>query len=113
VRPRTVRMYQRSDGVVPFERWYDGLRDKRGQQKILARIARLNLGNLGDNRSVGQGVFELRIAFGPGYRVYIGQDGQNVVILLVGGDKGTQDEDIKKAKAYWKTYQEARRYAES
>lgn len=112
VHRRTVRLYQRPDGVIPFERWYDQLSDQRGQQKVLARIARLKLGNLGDHRSVGQGVVELRISFGPGYRVYFGQEGKRVVILLIGGDKGTQDEDIKTAKKYWKSYQEARRHAE-
>ena len=104
-------MYQRPDNVIPFTSWYKKLRDTRGQQKILARIDRLKLGNLGDHRSVGQGVIELRIAFGPGYRVYFGQEGEEIVILLLGGDKGTQDNDIKTAKAHWESYKEEKKYA--
>ena len=62
----------RYDSVYPFTRWYKNLRDARGQQKILARINRMKLGNLGDHRSVGEGAIDLRIAFGPGYRIYFG-----------------------------------------
>lgn len=113
VHPRIVKMYQRPDGLVPFTRWYKSLRDMRGQQKVLARIDRMKLGNLGDHRSVGEGVTELRIAFGPGYRVYFGQEGEEMVILLVGGDKSTQNDDIKTAKNYWKNYKEEKKYADS
>ena len=108
---RIVKMYQRPDGTIPFTRWYKNLRDARGQQKILARINRMKLGNLGDHRSVGEGVTELRIAFGPGYRVYFGQEGEEMVVLLVGGDKGTQDDDIKTAKTYWESYKKEKKHA--
>lgn len=111
-RPRIVRLYQRADGVVPFTSWYKKLRDVRGQQKILARVDRASLGNLGDHRSVGEGVSELKIDFGPGYRVYLGFDGDTVIVLLIGGDKSTQDDDIKKAKSFWKEYKEGKRYAD-
>ena len=93
-------------------RWIKGLQDVRGKQKIEARVDRVRSGNLGDCKAVGEGVSELRIQFGPGYRVYIGQEGNTFVILLCGGDKSTQDEDIKKAKTYWKKYQREKAYAE-
>ena len=68
------------------------------------RLERIKLGNLGDFRSVGEGVCELRIDYGPGYRIYFGQIGNIIVILLLGGDKSTQNRDIRKAIEYWKDY---------
>jgi putative addiction module killer protein len=68
---------------------------------VLARLARVRHGNLGDRKSVGEGVSELRVDYGPGYRVYLGQKGQTLVVLLCGGDKRTQDRDIRLAKQYW------------
>jgi len=81
-----------------FSRWLDGLRDIRAKAKIIARIDRLALGNPGDVDSVGGGVSEMRIHFGPGYRVYFAQRGREVVILLCGGDKSSQRSDIAAAK---------------
>ena len=75
-----------------------------GRKRILARVARLEQGNYGDCEAVGEGVMELRLFFGPGYRVYFGEDTNSIVILLCGGDKGSQKQDIKQAKAYWKEY---------
>ena len=69
------------------------------------RLDRIKLGNLGDYRSVAQGVFELRIDYGPGYRVYFGQVGLTIVLLLCGGDKSTQQQDIGKAQEYWRDYE--------
>lgn len=80
-----------------FARWLDGLRDIRARARILVRIERLASGNPGDVRPVGEGVSELRIDYGPGYRVYYLQRGREVVILLAGGDKRTQSRDIKTA----------------
>jgi putative addiction module killer protein len=80
-----------------FVKWLDGLRDLRARSRILARIERLAIGNPGDVKPVGEGVSELRINYGPGYRVYFKQQGLEVVILLVGGDKRTQAIDIKTA----------------
>ena len=77
--------------------WIDGLRDLRGRARILARIQRLAEGNRGDVKAVGEGVSELRIDFGPGYRVYFTQRGREVVILLAGGDKSSQAGDIRAA----------------
>lgn len=80
-----------------FAKWIDGLDDIRARARILARIERLTSGNPGDVKPVGEGVSELRIDYGPGYRVYYTQHGRSVVILLAGGDKSTQDRDIKTA----------------
>ena len=80
-----------------YEQWFNGLRDRQAKARIDVRIRRLSLGNPGDARSVGQGVSELRIDYGPGYRVYFTRRGECVVILLAGGDKRTQGRDIKTA----------------
>ena len=81
-----------------YARWFEKLRDKRAKARINARIRRLSLGNPGDVRAVGQGVSELRIDYGPGYRIYFAQQGQSQVLLLAGGDKSTQARDILKAR---------------
>jgi putative addiction module killer protein len=99
-----VRVYARSDGSEPFTEWLRGLRDGTSRNRIRQRIARLRLGNFGDVTPVGDGVQELRIHFGPGFRVYFGREGDALVILLCGGDKGTQDRDIARAKDYWRDH---------
>lgn len=81
-----------------FAQWFDGLRDRQARARIAVRIRRLSLGNPGDVKPVGEGVSELRIDYGPGYRVYFIQRGQTLVILLAGGDKHTQDQDIQTAR---------------
>jgi putative addiction module killer protein len=81
-----------------FTRWFDGLRDRQVRARINVRIRRLSLGNFGDAKPVGEGVSELRIDFGPGYRVYFARRGRILVVLLAGGDKNSQDRDIKKAQ---------------
>ena len=81
-----------------YFQWFERLRDRQARARIDARIRRLSLGNLGDVKPVGEGVSELRIDYGPGYRVYFVQRGQTLVVLLAGGDKHTQDRDIKKAQ---------------
>ena len=80
-----------------YSRWFNGLRDRQARARINVRIRRLSLGNPGDVKPVGEGVSELRINYGPGYRVYYVQLGQTLVILLAGGEKHTQDRDIKRA----------------
>ena len=80
-----------------FAKWIDGLQDIRARARILARIERLATGNPGDVKAVGEGVSEMRIDYGPGYRIYYKQHGRSLVIILAGGDKGTQDRDIKTA----------------
>lgn len=103
--PRELLNYMTEDGQCPFEDWLNGLRDLTGRAIMRKRLNRVRVGNLGNSRSLGDGVWELKIDFGPGYRVYFGEDGPKLVVLLVGGDKGTQERDISKAKEYWKDYQ--------
>jgi putative addiction module killer protein len=83
--------------TAQFAQWIDGLRDIRGRAKVQARIERLAAGNPGDVEPVGEGVSEMRIDYGPGYRVYFKRQGRFILILLAGGDKGSQDKDIKTA----------------
>lgn len=105
VTPRQVIVYQLPDGQEPFTDWLNGLRDGMVRKRILARLTRLEQGNLGDCKPVGDGVKELRMFFGSGYRVYFAENGDELVILLCGGDKGSQDTDIEQAKTYWKEFQ--------
>ena len=102
--PRELRVYESSSGTAPFDDWLEGLRDPKGRAHIQVRLDRLEKGNLGDCKPVGEGVLELRINYGPGYRVYLAEDGPVVVLLLIGGNKSTQTKDIKSAKGYWKEY---------
>ena len=81
-----------------FAKWLDGLRDVRARARVLVRVERLADGNPGDVKPVGEGVSELRIDYGPGYRIYLSRQGNEVVILLAGGDKSTQERDIREAK---------------
>ncbi len=98
-----IVQYETAAGNCPFADWFDDL-DARTAAKVRTAIARIETGNLGDVKPVGEGVSERRIDFGPGYRVYFGQDGQRLVILLVGGTKKRQQRDIDQAKAYWQDY---------
>ena len=80
-----------------YVKWLDSLRDVRARARVLVRVERLAAGNLGDVRPVGEGVSELRIDYGPGYRVYFKKQGRTIVVLLAGGDKRTQSQDVKTA----------------
>ena len=80
------------------------MRDPKAQYRIDLRLNRLQAGNFGDTRSVGAGVYELKIDYGPGYRVYFGQEGAKIVLLLMGGDKSTQEQDIRQAQQHWRDY---------
>ena len=102
--PQCVLIYETMEGKSPYIDWLEHLRDKKTQARIAARIDRLELGNFGDFKSVGEGVSELRIDHGPGYRIYFGRDGNQLVILLIGGDKRTQAKDIAQAKHCWADY---------
>lgn len=88
-------------GKEPAKDWISSLKDRMGRAKILTRIERAENGNFGDHSSVGDGVFELRVDFGPGYRIYYALDGSELILLLVAGDKSTQPKDIIKAKDFW------------
>ena len=97
--------YRTQNGKAPFEEWLDDLRDQKARAKIRVRLDRLeNSGHTGDCETVGGGVYELKIHLGPGYRVYFGRDGETLMVLLLGGDKGAQERDIKKAITYWEDY---------
>lgn len=96
-------VYVTKEGKSPFEHWFDKL-DTAAALKVRTALARIETGNLGDVKPVGQGVSERRIPFGPGYRVYFGQEGATLVILLCGGTKKRQAKDIEHAKAFWDDY---------
>lgn len=104
-KPQTLQEYVTEDGKNPFRNWLEKLRDVEARARIRVRLNRVRLGNFGDTKSVGDGVWELRIPYGPGYRVYFARVGSAIVMLMCGGDKSTQSHDIKKAKTYWIDYQ--------
>lgn len=89
-----------------FMSWFDRLRDRQAKTRIIARIRRVSLGNLGDMKQLREGVFELRIDYGPGYRLYCTRHGQAVIVLLAGGDKSTQVADIERAIIIAKEWRE-------
>ena len=101
---REIKKLELEGGLVPFDEWFDSLRDRKMQAAVDTRLARVRAGNFGDSKSVGGGVFELRIALGPGLRVYYGLHGRQVVVLLGGGDKGSQTRDIRRAQQWWKEF---------
>ena len=98
-----VREYNDREGRSPFAAWFDDL-NARAAAKVTTALTRLALGNFSNVKGVGSGVFECRIDFGPGYRVYFGKDGERLVILLGGGTKKRQQQDIEKALAHWQDY---------
>jgi len=97
-----ITTYTTKTGKTPFLAWQNAL-DVKARAIVRTRLARVSWGNFGDCKLLknGEGVWELRIDFGPGYRIYFGKKGATVVVLLVGGDKGSQERDIAKAKKYW------------
>ncbi len=96
--------YQTAKGSVPFRNWLLAIQDVSVRARIRVRLDRLVLGNFGDCKNVGLGVFELRFHFGPGYRIYFARDGRFILLLLSGGDKSTQTSDILRAQGYWQDY---------
>ncbi len=98
--PKNLHIYVTAEGHKPFTEWLNSLQDQRARAKIRVRLDRVSLGNFGDCHGVGDGVQELRIDYGPGFRVYFGQEGTTVVLLLCGGDKSTQARDIQTAQHY-------------
>jgi putative addiction module killer protein len=101
-----IAIYATRNGKEPFEDWMAATRDRLVRAMIRARLDRVEEGNFGDHKSVGDGVHELRFKIGPGYRVYYALDGNVMVLLLCAGDKSSQDKDIRKAKLFWLDYQE-------
>lgn len=102
--PRELAYYETEDEKQPFRDWFLSLKDRMTRNKIDARLRRVESGNFGYCEPVGEGVLELKIDFGPGYRVYFGQVETKIVILLTGGDKSSQKKDIKTAHEYWADY---------
>ena len=102
-----IRHYITESGVDVFGEWLLNLSDERAKARISARITRLVAGNYGDWKALQNGVCELRVDYGPGYRVYFARISNEIVLLLCGGDKRRQTADLKKAIAYWKQYQES------
>jgi putative addiction module killer protein len=98
------RIYRTLDGRIPYEEWLEDLRDVIGRAKIKVRVDRATLGNFGDHRSLRGGIVELKINYGPGYRLYMGLQGNEIIVLLCGGNKSTQDKDIAVAHLYWEDY---------
>jgi putative addiction module killer protein len=103
--PREIKNYLTAEGRRPFQEWLDSLRNLNARVKIEKRLGRVASGNMGDYRSLGGGVYEFKIDYGPGYRVYFGQIGATIVLLLCGGDKSTQEQDILKAREYLRDYE--------
>ena len=106
--PRKISYYTSRNLKMPFKEWLDGL-DSTIKDLIYERLEKVKIGYFGDYKNLGDGVFELRIHFGPGYRIYYGISGRDIILLLCGGDKDGQNKDIKKAKFLWEDYQNAKK----
>ena len=104
IQPKELREYIISTGRSHFGEWLTSLKDPKIRARIRIRLDRVSLGLFGDCKLLGRGLQELRLDFGSGYRIYFGQDGDVLVILLCGGDKSTQQKDIEKARLYWADY---------
>lgn len=100
----TINEYINDKGNSPYADWLGGLKDAKAKAKIMIRVDRMELGLFGDVEPIGEGLSELRLDYGPGYRVYYGREGNKVYLLLCGGDKSTQSKDIKLAKKYWQDH---------
>ncbi len=102
IEPIEIEYYITQTGKSSFEEWFHSLKDIKTKAIVLKRLARVRLGNFGEWRSLGGGLGELKINFGPGYRIYFGQKNKILVILLCAGNKNTQEKDIKKAFEFWR-----------
>jgi putative addiction module killer protein len=105
---KTFLVYCTQNGTEPFNEWLTSLDDKESQKRLLVRLRRVAQGNYGDYKRF-HGIIELRFHFGKGYRVYCGEDGNTLVVLLTGGDKDSQPGDIKKALEFWEDYNEQKK----
>jgi putative addiction module killer protein len=103
-----IQEFLTQDGVSPFARWFDGL-DSSAALKVNTYLTRIANGNFSRVEGVGSGVYECKIDWGAGFRVYFGKDGEKVIILLAGGTKKRQSKDIEQAKAYWESYKQSKR----
>lgn len=103
---RILKKLETSEGKIPFDEWYLNLSDKKTKAIVAARLIRIQTGNMGDVHSLGSGLFEFRIHYGPGFRIYFAEVQGTLVILLGGGTKKTQNKDIKQAMTLWNLYQD-------
>ena len=101
-----IQTYQSPDGADPYTEWLMGLADRQARARIVVRVLRMGAGNMGDCKPLSDGVWELKIDHGPGYRVYYAQAGKRLILLLAGGDKRKQQADIDKAIARWNDWQQ-------
>ena len=105
--PFEIQVYKTAAGRIPFHDWLNGIGDVSTIRRIRARIVRVGEGDLGDHRHVGAGIWEMRLQFGPGYRVYFAFEQRRLILLLAGGHKGTQSRDIARAKDYYDDYRQS------
>lgn len=103
---KRILYYKNQNGETPFLSWLESLRDQVAKAKVRVRLDRLRFGHYGDHHFIGNGIQELRIHYGPGYRIYFAEYDSNIVLLLTGGDKGNQKRDIKRVQKYWQDYKE-------
>lgn len=103
-----VSAYVDAEGRCPFARWFDGL-GSAPAARVTIVVTRMEQGNLSNVKGVGAGVFERRIEFGPGYRVYFGKDGEDLIVLLAGGTKDRQQDDVETARRRWREYKSRKR----
>lgn len=101
---KELRYYIAANGKSPFIRWLNKIKNNEMRARIMRRLERMEFGHYGDYKTLGDGICELRLAFGSGYRVYFAEHDKLVIILLCGGDKSTQSKDISNAKSYWKEF---------
>jgi len=101
-----IQPYFTQSGQIPFSDWHNALRDRRAKVAIAARLYRVTQGNFGDHKPIKDGVWEMRVDVGQGYRVYYAREDKTVVLLLCGGDKRTQQTDISRACDYWKEWKQ-------
>ncbi len=102
--PQEIDYYKTEHGTAPFKEWLEELRDVNGRAKIRVRLDRVRLGNFGDHKHIDDGVWELRIDYGPGYRIYFAKEENRIILLLMGGIKGSQKRDIAQAAGYLHDY---------
>ncbi len=106
IKERLLEYFYTLSGKAPAKDWLNSVKDKLTQAILYKRIRQASLGNFGDHKSVGTGVFEMKIDYGPGFRIYYGIVDDEIILLLMGGSKRTQQGDIEKAKAYWILWKE-------
>ena len=102
--PKVIKIYTTAEGKQPYSDWIKNLRDTAAVARIRTRFDRIEEGHLGHYKFLGTGLFEFKFSFGPGYRVYFAVDGDKIILLISGGDKGSQKRDVEKAREYWTDY---------